>query len=79
MVPTQYKKTLGAIINCEIGWNIHEDQDENCPLDKKIGLLVPPGGIPSHGLYRKAPPKSGTFFRHQVKQRVGISLVEVYG
>ena len=76
MVPTQYKKTLGAIINCEIGWNIHKDQDENCLLDKKIGLLVPPGGIPFH---RKAPPKSGTFFRLQVKQRVGISLVEVDG
>ena len=45
MVPTQYKKTLGAIIYCEIGWNIHKDQDENCPLDKKIGLLVPPPGV----------------------------------
>ena len=78
MVPTQYKKTLGAILNCEIGWNIHEDQDENCPLDK-IRPIGAPRGIPFHGLYRKAPPKSGTFFRLQVKQRVGISLVEVYG
>ena len=79
MVPTHYKKTLGAIINCEIGWNIHKDQDENCPLDKKKAYWCPPpGDIPFHGLYRKAPPKSGTFFRLQVKQRVGISLVEVY-
>ena len=43
MVPTQYKKTLGAILNCEIGWNIHEDQDENCPLDKKQAYWCPPG------------------------------------
>ena len=73
MVPTQYKKTLGAIINCEIGWNIHKEQDENCLLDKKIGLLVP------HRGYSFSRPISGTFFRLQVKQRVGISLVEVYG
>ena len=44
MVPTQYKKTLGAILNCEIGWNIHEDQDENCPLDKKQAYWCPPRG-----------------------------------
>ena len=30
-------------------------------------------------LYREAPPKKGTIFRHQVYERVEISLVEVYG
>ena len=30
------------------------------------------------GLYGKAPPERGIFFRPQVYERVGISLVEVY-
>ena len=33
---------------------------------------------PYYGLYRKAPPESGIFFRLQVYERVGVSLVEVY-
>ena len=37
-----------------------------------------PGGTPYDGLYGKAPPERGTFFRLQVYERVGISLVEVY-
>ena len=36
------------------------------------------GGAPYDGLYRKAPPEMGIFFRLQVYERVGISLVEVY-
>ena len=35
-------------------------------------------GTPYNGLYGKAPPKRGTFFRLQVYERVGISLVQVY-
>jgi len=30
------------------------------------------------GLYREVAPKRGTFFRLQVYERIGISLVEVY-
>ena len=30
-----------------------------------------------NGLYRESPPEKGTFFRLQVNERVGISLVEV--
>ena len=58
--------------------SIHKDQGENCPLDKKIGVLLPPGGVPFHGLFRWVPPKRGTFFRLQVYERVGTSLVKVY-
>ena len=36
------------------------------------------GGTPYNGLYGEALPKRGTFFRLQVYERVGISLVEVY-
>ena len=36
------------------------------------------GGTLSDGLYGEAPPERGTFFRLQVYERVGISLVEVY-
>ena len=33
----------------------------------------------SHGsLYREAPPERGTFFRLQVYERAGISLVKIY-
>ena len=35
------------------------------------------GGTPYNGLYGEALPKMGTFFRLQVYERVGISLVEV--
>ena len=36
------------------------------------------GGTPYNGLYEEAPPERGTFFRLQVYEWVGISLVEVY-
>ena len=36
------------------------------------------GGTPYDGLYGKAPPKRGIFFRLQVFERVGISLVDVF-
>ena len=35
-------------------------------------------GTPYNGPYGEAPPESGTFFRLQVYERVGISLVEVF-
>ena len=35
------------------------------------------GGAPFDGLYREAPPEMGIFFRLQVYEGVGISLVEV--
>ena len=33
---------------------------------------------PYDGLYGEAPPEGGMFFRPQVYERVGISLVELY-
>ena len=39
---------------------------------------IPPGGTPYNGLYGEAPSERGTFFKLQVYERVGISLVEVY-
>ena len=36
------------------------------------------GGTPYHGLYREALPERGTFFRLQVYERVGLSLVKVH-
>ena len=33
---------------------------------------------PYNGLYGESPPERGTYFRLQVYERVGISLVEVY-
>ena len=36
------------------------------------------GETPYGGLYGKAPPERGIFFRLQVYERVGISLDEVY-
>ena len=36
------------------------------------------GGTPFKVLYRKAPPKRGTFFRLQVHKRVGILPIKVY-
>ena len=41
-------------------------------------VLTCPGGSPSNGLYREAQPKRDTFFRPQVYERIGISLIEVY-
>ena len=35
------------------------------------------GGTPFNGLYREALLEMGTFFKPQVYERVGISLVEV--
>ena len=40
--------------------------------------MVDSGGTPYDGLYREAPLESGIFFRLEVYDRVGISLVEVY-
>ena len=37
-----------------------------------------PGDTPYDGLYGEVPPERGIFFRLQVYDRVGISLVEVY-
>ena len=39
---------------------------------------APGGGTPYNDRYGEAPPERGTFFRLQVHERVGISLVEVY-
>ena len=36
------------------------------------------GGSLYNGLYREAVPERGFFFKLQVYERVGISLVEVY-
>ena len=36
------------------------------------------GGTPYDGLYGEALPERGTFFRLQVYESAGISLVEVY-
>ena len=36
------------------------------------------GGTRLDGLYGEAPPERSTFFRLQVYERVGISLVELY-
>ena len=36
------------------------------------------GCTPYDGLYREAPCERGVFFSHQVYERVGISLVDVY-
>ena len=45
-------------------------------------LVQSPGGTPYNGLYGKAPPERGTFFRVEVRSelRAGANslLVEVY-
>ena len=44
--------------------------------------MVDPRGVsgsPHNGLYREAPPQTGTFFRLQGNERGGILLVEVCG
>ena len=49
------------------------------PLPKGAGNSgLGGGGTPYDGLYREAPPERGIFFRLQVYESVGISLVEVY-
>ena len=47
------------------------------PLGDKggVGFGVPPSFY--NGLYGKTPPERGIFFRLQVYEREGISLVEV--
>ena len=56
---------------------LHETGESAC-RDRTWQLLSSPGGggTPFDGLYRKAPPERGTFFRLQVYERVGISHVE---
>ena len=49
-----------------------------CTNPEKKVVLWPQGIIPFNGLYREAPPEKGIFFRLQVYERAGISLVEVY-
>ena len=41
-------------------------------------LHYKPGGYSYDGLYGEAPPEKGPFFRPQVFESVGISLVEVF-
>ena len=36
------------------------------------------GGTPYNGLYGEAPPERGTFFRLEVRERVGILRVQVW-
>ena len=43
-----------------------------------VGCLGSRRGTLNNGLYGRAPPERGTFFRLQVYRRVGILLVEVY-
>ena len=45
----------------------------------EVGISDRGGGTHYDGLYGEAPPERGTFFRLQVHERVGISVVEVYG
>ena len=45
---------------------------------RRKGRPFSPVGTPYDGLCGEAPPERGTFFRLQVYERVGISLVEVY-
>ena len=41
------------------------------PVHARVGTLY-------NGIYAEALPERGTFFRFQVYERVGISLVDVY-
>ena len=43
-----------------------------------VQRLNPGEGSPYNGLYGEALPERGIFFKLQVYERVGISLVEVY-
>ena len=43
-----------------------------------VQRLNPREGSPYNGLYGEALPERGTFFKLQVYERVGISLVEVF-
>ena len=47
-------------------------------LCRRVEGYIIPGGAPYDGLYREAPSEMGIFFRLQVYERVGISLVEIY-
>ena len=47
-------------------------------LKRSLNAAGGGGGTPYNGLYREDPPERGTFFRFQVYERVGISLVEAY-
>ena len=47
-------------------------------LHQQSLVKIQGGGTLYNGLYREAPPERGTFFKLQVYERVGISLVEVY-
>ena len=55
-----------------------------CPLTvSKVSIVrlmesIVRGGTPYNGLYGEASAERCTFFRLQVYERVGISLVEVY-
>ena len=44
----------------------------------EFGPCLPQGGALYNGLYGEAPHERGTFFSHQVYERVGILLIEVY-
>ena len=44
----------------------------------EFGPCLPQGGAPYNGLYGEAPHERGTFLSHQVYERVGILLIEVY-
>ena len=55
--------------------------EENKVVQKFDLDVIQTGGRysdPYNGRYGEAPPERGTFFRLQVHERVGISLVEVY-
>ena len=54
------------------------DISAEIPWFRKTMDLPGCGGTPYIGLYGEAPPERGTFFRHQVYKRVGISQVELY-
>ena len=42
-----------------------------------IQIALSPWGTPYDDLYREAPPERGTFFRLQVYERVGKSVIWV--
>ena len=46
-------------------------------LSLKCGRFIPALDL-YNGIYAEALPERGTFFRFQVYERVGISLVDVY-
>ena len=58
-------------------WTALGSVTSRCPFSER-NKTRGGGGTPYDGLYGKAPPERGTFFRLQVYERVGISLVEAY-